>query len=125
MTYRACATDLEVRIPVCCGKERLVGPRPATEYLSENPSHLVAFPPKDLRLLPSLKPNSCLEPAEVFVCGACDKVYAAPVLEAFQKRVYEIEDKAGVVENSTWALTAGKVVASLEVRLVRPLLMGA
>ncbi|VDN32861.1 unnamed protein product [Dibothriocephalus latus] len=73
-----------------------MGPRSATEYLGENPSRLVAFPPKHLRLLPSLKPHACLDPAEVFVCRACDKVYAAPVLEAFQKRVYEAKEYSGV-----------------------------
>ncbi|VDN24394.1 unnamed protein product, partial [Dibothriocephalus latus] len=85
--------DLKVRIPICCGKERLVGPRPAAEYLSENPTRLVAFPSIHMRLLPSLKPHDCLEPEEVFFCGTCNKVYAAPVLEAFQKRVYELEEK--------------------------------
>nr|VZI07982.1 unnamed protein product [Spirometra erinaceieuropaei] len=90
--------DLKVRIPICCGKERLMGPRSAAEYLSSSPSRLVAFPPSQLHFLPDLKPHSCLDPEEVFVCGNCDKVYAAPVLEAFQRRVYEIKEYAGALE---------------------------
>ncbi|VDL90784.1 unnamed protein product [Schistocephalus solidus] len=90
--------DLAVRIPACCGKERLMGPRPAPEYLSDDTSRLIVFPPRHLRLLPSLKPQACLDPEEVFVCGRCDKVYAAPVLEAFQKRVYEAKEYSDALE---------------------------